>query len=216
MKNAEVLKYTLLQQLRYLSNYSRLVIHLQRTLDSLDEPALPEGMTIREMDPENPAELDRWIRIIRDAYLEPQLDRAKALLHFKNHLFLTELRTFFLLENSEAIGTITIGKYRQNPHTGGDARVALLNAHRNKGLGRLLVHYGFYQLRQTGINQAESIITITRTPSIRLHFQLGFKPLFNRSQSSYRQQRRFWMIRLVANFKVLSLYLSKRQTSNGK
>jgi len=36
MKNAEVVKYSLLQQIRYLSNYSRLVIHLHRTLDSLE------------------------------------------------------------------------------------------------------------------------------------------------------------------------------------
>ncbi len=78
MKNAEVVKYSLLQQIRYLSNYSRLVIHLHRTLDSLEEPSLPEGLEIRSMDPENPADLDRWIRIVQDAYIEPEFDRAKA------------------------------------------------------------------------------------------------------------------------------------------
>lgn len=205
---AAIRKYGLLSHLKYVFNFnvSRILINSQMDLSDLPELRYPDGYVVREMDVNNPDEINSWVRIINESYPDVFEDFDSFQRHLHNHVFLTDCKVFLLVRDGKPVGTITAGLYRKDSSVGGAARVAVLPSERGRGLGFFLLSYAYHYLRAQGIKRGETIAAIKREKSILNHFQCGFKPQFDRSKVMFDAQRRMWPARLIAERKAKKLY----------
>lgn len=200
------MKYGLIQHLRYLLNYDRAVVHLQADLNRLPFVRDISPFIVRELQLDDREDIGRWLDIIRDAYDQPGYDVEYAENHIRSHLFLDIQKIFLIMDKDRAVGTISIGTYRNNDKVGGDARIAIRKEYQNKGLGVFLIAYGFHKLRENGIKYGESIISIGRDRSIFLHFKCGFIPQVDRRYIQYKAQTRLFVVRWIVNNKLKRMY----------
>lgn len=206
------MKYTIWQNFKYQLNYSRTIVHLHANLDNIPKLQDISPFYVREMDVQNENDLRHWSEIVSNAYQDGVYDSESVHQHFNNHLFLKIIKTYFVMDGDLPIGTISIGSYKTNPNVGGDARIAVKRNYQGLGLGKYLILLGFHRLREMGIRNGESIISIKREKSILLHFHCCFVPQFNRNYIHYQKQKRFLLIRWLVNFKLKYLYkLSKKK-----
>jgi predicted N-acetyltransferase YhbS len=199
-------RYGFWQNIRYRSNYSKAVIHLQADLNNIIEPPQIFPFKTRKLVMGCSEDVLKWAEIVNEAYQEDLINETSALNFLRNHRFLDNTMTFFVLDENEPVATISVGPYKSDNHTGGDARLAVLKKYEGKGLGSFLVRYGFHKLKEQGIKRGESIISLKRTPSIRLHMKCGFIPEFNRKRIIDIGQKRFFYIHWLANRKVNRLF----------
>ena len=187
-------------------NYSKTIVHLQADLNRL--PAIKDinSFIIRELNVDNAEDIQHWLNIVNDAYVETEHDREYALNHINNHLFLNIYKIYLLFDKDKPIGTISIGTFKSNKNMGGDARIAIRKDYQGKGLGSYLLAYGFQKLKESGIKYGESIISITREQSIMLHFKCGFIPQYNKDYISYKGQRRHFLIRFFVREQLNKMY----------
>ena len=97
--------------------------------------------------------------------------------------------TFLFSVDDQVVATVTIGTYPDRPDVGGIARVAVRRRWQGTGLGRHAVLFGYRQLRERGLMLGESIVTLKRRASLRLHFACGFEPLYDFAQASHHLVR---------------------------
>lgn len=180
--------YKLLYRIRYslVVNIDNKVGCLQANLNRIHRLPDARSYVIREVDINNPAEIKEWINIIEESYGDEKYDHKKAIQQFQNHLFLKDTQTFFIMDKSVPVGTVSIGVYKGKEHIGGIFRIAILKNYQGHGLGKLMLLYGYHQLRERGINYGESIITLKRESSIMLHYSCGFKAQHNMRYISYK------------------------------
>lgn len=162
------------------------------------------------MDFESADDLSSWVDIVNDAYAEEPYDISAARKHIQHHLFLQVAATYFVMHEQKPVATISVGTYKDNRTVGGDARLAVLTKYQGHGLGQYLIHYGFGQLRERQVRYGESIISIRRDASIRLHFRCGFLPQYRRRYQQYKGQRRSHIIYAIVNLKLWMLYRAYR------
>lgn len=170
------MRYSLWQNIKYLSNYSRAIACLHADLELVPKAEVPKEFSFKRINQNDVDDLTLWAKIVTDAYGDKKycIDDAKK--HFQDHLFLNITDAFFLLHGSDSVATISVGTYKNNARVGGDALIAVIKAYQNKGIGKLLIRYGFNELLTKGIKYGESVITATRTASIKLHYKCGFYP----------------------------------------
>lgn len=109
-------------------------VHLHKKLTGADQAF--ELTNVRLFDYKSIEDYQRWCSIINAAYKEENytLESAKCIL--ENHPFLQDTETFFYLnENKEPVGTISIGIYRDCPDVAGDFRLAVYPDLQNLGIG---------------------------------------------------------------------------------
>ena len=201
------MKYTIWQNVRYMSNYSRAVAKLHVDLDHIPPVNLPKDYSFRVINQEDEYDLKIWSTIVTDAYNDKNYTINDAKINFDNHLFLNIFEGYFLLHNNLPIATVLIGTYKENNKIVGDARLAVKKEYQRKGLGRLLISYGFEQMRNKGFKYGESVISAIRTPSILLHYKCGFyPPLSRRSLAVFKKQKRYFFIHLFIRFKLNRTY----------
>ena len=120
-----------------------------------------------------------WCNIINDGYNEEVYDIEKAKKLLTNHYLFDELETFFICDSGVPIGTISMGKYKSMPSTGGDCRIAVLPAYRGKNLGLILLNFAILKLKERGYSTFITLIASKRKTSVFMHFRCGFKPMKN-------------------------------------
>lgn len=201
------MKYSIWHNIKYLSNYSRAVAILHTDISNFCKPILSPEYSFRKINIDDKNDLNIWCKIVSDAYRDKYYNIDDAVTHFKNHLFLYKIEAYFLTFNKEPVATITIGRYKANNLVGGDARIAVKNDFQNKGLGKVLVLYGFYKLKEQGIKFGESVITIKRTASILLHYKCGFYPSLSKEHTVFQSQRRYLFIRAIIWIRLRFLFI---------
>ncbi len=177
--------------------YGDTLVRLQMQLSCLPSLGDIAPFYIKPLDIGNAEHIRNWIEIISDGY-EEDYDLDYAMWHFQSHTFLDEIRTWFIMEETYPIATISVGKYRSNRNCGGDARIAVRKEYRGQGLGRHLILYGFHQLREQGVEMGETMIAIKRSTSIYLHLTCGFRPQTDVDRWQYKDHA-FFLNRILAN-----------------
>lgn len=102
-----------------------------------------------------------------------------------------------IVTNGGYFATISIAQYTASPKVGGDFKIGVKHQYQGKGLGRLVILYGFSRLRDLGIKVAESSILITRKTSLHIHFSLGFKPQYNQKYFALPTSNKLYMVAKV-------------------
>jgi GNAT superfamily N-acetyltransferase len=198
--------FSLWQNIKYRCNYDRTIVHLQADLGHLPSPSAIDPFHTREMDMESADDLQLWVEIVNEAYDDGPYDLAAARKHIHEHLFLNISNIYFVVDGETPVGTISIGTYKANANVGGDAKIAVKKDYQGHGLGTYMILYGFGEMRKHGLRYAESIISIRRDTSIAIHFRCGFLPQYGRKYCQYKNQRRFFFIRMFVNLKLRRLY----------
>jgi len=144
------------------------------------------GVKCCKLNTYNHNELDKWIYLINSTYGDCNLDIGQAGKLLNNHPFFVETETFcFSINESSIVCSISIGQFKENPQVGTVYRLSVSNELKHKGIGRLLLQYGYAKLRERGLKLGESIISSKRKPSFFLHLDLGFRPQLDDRYISY-------------------------------
>lgn len=154
-----------------------LVVTRCETLDRVPPAHLPPGCSIRELDPDRPADVALWL-----AVHNPALGHAWEPADFRRevveHRAVDVRSTWLLFEGDEAVGTASVGVFRHNPAVGVGHWLSVRPDRQGRGLGRVLTTHRYHQLATQGLEVAESQTHVGRRPSLVIHFGLGFRPKF--------------------------------------
>ncbi|MFA5644391.1 MAG: GNAT family N-acetyltransferase [Patescibacteria group bacterium] len=207
--------YTWRQEISYRLNFKKCIIHLQADLESL--PILHrDEFQVKELSLESGKDLNSWVELLNYSYGdERSYDINKAITEIQNHLFLKDLSTFLVFYNDQAVGSVSAGVYKKNPKIGGACRICVHPNFRRRGIGEFLLLYAYNFLKSQGIKKGESVVAIKRKGSIFMHFKCGFYPQYNRKVVQFKEQKRFFFVRLLALYKLRKYYL-KYQKKNRK
>lgn len=205
---ARIRRYGLAAHLRFVFNFNvdRVVVNLHRELKDLPVLEIPGGLIFRLADLNNPTDQAHWIALVNNAYPDGREDKETAQRLRNGHAFLAEVETFFLCYNDKPIGTVSTGVFRSDPAFGGDARIAVDPSSQGQGLGRLLILFALHHLSAKGLSHAETVITLIRETSIRMHFKLGFRIPSSRTLWKFDVQKRMWPVRWIVQKRLLKLY----------
>ncbi len=181
-----------LYKLRYIlyTNIDDKLCYLQADLDSIHRLPDINPFYVRDLDINNETDVSSWVNIVNAAYsiyggeLPYTLEKAKDQL--VNHLFLLDTKTFFVIDGDQPIATVTAGVFKNNPHVGSIARLAVKPEYQGKGLGKFIILYGYHWLRSEGIRYGESLISSKRDRSIMVHLSCGFRPQLNMGEITWK------------------------------
>jgi mycothiol synthase len=142
-----------------------------------DVPAVPvpEGVTIREMDPLDPVDVAGWLRVVNGAFeraWEPENHRLAML---DNPVLVVE-HAFLAERGGEVVGTASVGRYRGNLDVGIGHYLAVHPSAQRSGLAQALCSHRYRELARSGLEVAEAQTHAHRTGSLRAHFRCGFLP----------------------------------------
>lgn len=201
---ARIRRHGLFAHLRFVFNFNvdRVVVNLHRDLKDLPELEIPPGLAFRRADLDEPTDQAHWIDLVNSAYPDGRENKETAHGLRHGHTFLAEVETFFLCDQDNTIGTVSIGVFRNDPTFGGDARIAVDPTVQGRGLGRLLIVFALHQLKAKGLHHAEAVITLMRETSIRMHFKLGFRIPESRSLWKFDIQKRMWPVRRIVRARL--------------
>jgi GNAT superfamily N-acetyltransferase len=213
---SQIVKYGLISHLRYLFNYDKTLVYVQIDLNRL--PALMKiyPFVTREMDLEDKKDQQIWADIINAAYQEEQYDAAKARKALTNHLYLDIKKVFFVFDKEKCIGTVSAASFKSNPKIASGCRFAVHPDYQGKGLGKYLYLLILHYLKKKGFDYFESTMAIKRETSFIVKFKLGFYPQFNREYVQFKEQRRFFITRLAANYRLYTLWRQHKKSQNQK
>lgn len=153
-------------------NVDGVVVHMQRDLRDLEMPGNPPGITVRQANPDTDDGL--WRDLVARSYPDEELVPSLAQ-HIAEHRFLDVLDVWIIEADQGPVATITLGCFRDDPAVAGVARIAVLPKARRQGLGTWMVTAAYARLRDLGCEHGESVIRVTRTQSLRMHAQLGWR-----------------------------------------
>ncbi len=212
----QIRKYGLVSHLKYLFNYSKAVVYVQIDLNRL--PKLPDisPLKVRELSLNDENDLNTWADIINIAYEEEQYDAALAKDKLTNHDFLKVKKVFLVFDGTKCIGTVSAAAFKSKPNIASGCRFAVHPDYRGKGLGKYLYLLILHVLKNDGYNYFESIMGIKRETSFIVKFKLGFHPQFNRKYVQHKDQKRFFLVRLAANYRLYVLWRRYKKSINEK
>jgi GNAT superfamily N-acetyltransferase len=129
------------------------------------------------MDMGDDAEVRRWLAVHNAAFrhrwgLE---EYRRAILE---HPHFVIRHTIFVIEGDTPLGVASAGTFRRNPSVGVGHYLGVVPGARGRGLGRALVLERFRLLREARVGVGESETTLSRTSSLALHLNLGFRPKY--------------------------------------
>jgi GNAT superfamily N-acetyltransferase len=154
-----------------------LVVTRGEHLDRVTPPELPSGCTIRDLDPNRPADVDAWLSVHNPALGHgwgPDDFRREVVDHRRVDVH----TTYLLLEGDDPVGVASVGVFRVNPTVGVGHWLSVRPDRQGRGLGRLLTAHRYHQLAGEGIEVAESQTHLARRGSLAIHFGLGFRPKY--------------------------------------
>lgn len=138
------------------------------------------NLNVEILDINNDAQISTWCDIINNSYTEFNFNVVSARTFLKDESYYKKAVTYLFTDNctGEYCAAISVGQYAKSPKVGGDFKIGVRKEFQGKGLGRLVILYGFSRLKERGLEVGESAIQIKRDTSLYLHFKLGFRPQY--------------------------------------
>lgn len=178
----------------------------------LDDRILKDkyGLNAKKIDYYDDSDMETWMSIIHTSYDDCHFTMSSARNFFTDHSYFQDAQTFIFYDipTGEALATVSIGLYKNNPQIGGDFRIGVTEKAQGRGLGRLCILYAFSKLATMGVTNGESAIAFKRKKSLFLHYSLGFRPQFNNRFLAEKNHMR-WLKNLNLILKA-RLFLSYR------
>ncbi len=130
---------------------------------------------VREIDPGDPADLDRWLEIQSEAF-GWRFGRTDAERLLLRHPLLEVRHTYLLIGPHRAIGAVSGAVFRERPDIASGHMAALRPHHQGRGFGRHLALHRYHALRADGLRACETESRLQHRQSILNHFSFGFRP----------------------------------------
>ncbi len=169
-------------------------------LAAVPDVPMPPGFSVREMDPADPAEVDRWLAIHNIAFEQHWTEANHRIAMVENPVVIVD-RTFLAERDGEVVGTASIGRFRANPDVGVGHYLTVSPTVQRQGLGLALCSHRYRLLAET-VGVAEAQTHLHRVGSLRAHFACGFAPKVGldpwNSARPTRGVRRWWADRGLA------------------
>jgi GNAT superfamily N-acetyltransferase len=165
---------------------------------------LPDDFRIAEMDMQDPADVDAWLKVHNDSFghsWRPENFEGAILKHPKIRVD----HTFFVLRGDEPVGAASVGVYRGNEATGVGHYLGVKKEAQSSGVGRQLVAHRYVALAESGITSCESQTHISRRPSLWIHFGFGFRPKY-RLDTWNNPENVVPPVRLLTNARLWAFY----------
>jgi mycothiol synthase len=153
---------------------SQVLVCVQGRLDAVPEVPVPDGFSIREMDPRDPAEVAAWLAVHNAAFERGWTAANHRMAMLENPVVDVD-RTYLAERDEEVVGTASIGRYRRNPEVGLGHYLAVHPSAQRKGLALALCSHRYRVLAET-LEVAEAQTHLHRVGSLRAHFAIGFVP----------------------------------------
>ncbi len=144
-------------------------------LVGLPEIPPPDRVTVREMDPDDPADVERWLSVENAAFDRSWTAENHRLAMVENPV-VAVIRTYLAERDGLAVGIASIGTFRGNPEVGVGHYLGVHPSAQRCGLAAALCSHRYRALAGEGIEVAEAQTHVHRIGSLRSHFGLGFVP----------------------------------------
>jgi len=144
-----------------------------RLADVPDLP-VPAGFEVRELDPCDPADVDRWLEVHNAAFDRSWDHENHRLAMVENPVVIVD-RTYLAERDGAVVGTASIGRFRRNPQVGVGHYLAVHPSARGHGLATALCSLRYSTLGEV-VEVAEAQTHVHRIGSLRAHFRCGFEP----------------------------------------
>ena len=181
--------------------------HLQRFIYGFslsdEEVSKSYGLSVRYIDYDSDQDLQLWCDVINNSYDDCFFDVPKARNFLNNHILFGKGKTVMFMDNITPCATVSWGGYKRNPKVGGDYRIGVRNDYKGNGIGRMCVEYAYSRLAEQGFRIGESVIEIKRTPSLLMHFSLGFEPQYDMRYVTFRSPKNIkYYIKFIQRMRV--------------
>lgn len=200
-------KYGLITHIKYLFDHKKVIINLHTHLDYVPQFKEDPYFVIKEVNIYDPKTLKKWAEIINKSFrFETPYNLQSAKTYLENHLYKEFEHMFFLYDDEKPIGSCSIGCFKKNKAIGSAGRLAIIPEYQKRGLGSYLILYALNQLRDKGYKVSEHVFEYRKSFSYRQYFKLGAVPEFNKKQLQLKPTRKFFLVRLWAQYKVKKMY----------
>lgn len=106
----------------------------------------------------------------------------------------------------EIVASISVGFYKKKPQWSGLFRIAVRKDFQGKHYGYAIVLFALSYLQSLGVKYCEDIVSSKRLPSLNMHMNVGFEPLFNVKKAIYTANQK--NVNLIQSLR-LYFYLKK-------
>ena len=144
-------------------------------LADVPELSLPAGCTVRDLDPGDPVEVERWLGVINPAFGRAWTPENHRLAMIDNPVVVVD-RTHAVERDGQVVATASTGRFRENLDVGIGHYLAVHPSAQGHGLAAALCSHRYRELARTGVELAESQSHLHRVGSLRAHFRCGFVP----------------------------------------
>jgi GNAT superfamily N-acetyltransferase len=143
-------------------------------LADVPEVPLPPGLSLRDMDPDDEGDVDRWLTV-HNAAFDRRWERENHRLAMVDNPVVVVDRTYFAERDGVVVGTASVGRFRGNLEVGVGHYLAVHPSARGLGLATALCSARYTALAQD-VDVAEAQTHAHRVGSLRSHFRCGFEP----------------------------------------
>ena len=151
------------------------LVAVRGRLAEVPEFVVPGGFVVREMDPDDAEDVDRWLAVHNAAFGRSWTPENFRLGMTENPVVLVD-RVYLAERASEAVGTASAGRFRRSPETGVGHYLAVHPSVQGLGLALALCALRYRALAHAGLVWGESQTHAHRIGSLRVHFRCGFVP----------------------------------------
>jgi GNAT superfamily N-acetyltransferase len=159
------------------SEVDEILVAVQGRLDDVPEVGLPNGFTVRDLDPSDPTDVRRWLDVLNAAFDRDWTVDNHRLAMIENPVVVVD-RTFLAERDGTPAGIASIGRFRANLDLGLGHYLAVHPTAQRLGLATALCSHRYRAMAASGLTAAEGQTHLHRIGSLRAHFRCGFLPKF--------------------------------------
>lgn len=157
-----------------MSEADDVLVCVRGRLAEVPDLPLPAGFRLREMDPDDEADVERWLVVHNAAFDRSWTAENHRLAMVENPVVVVD-RTYLAERDGIVVGTASIGRFRGNLEVGVGHYLAVHPSARGVGLATALCSARYTALAAT-VEVAEAQTHAHRVGSLRAHFRCGFVP----------------------------------------
>lgn len=157
-----------------MNEVDELLVCLRCDLADVPDLPLPAGVEVRTMDPDDPADVRRWLEVHNAAFGRAWDEENHRLAMIENPVVVVD-RTYLAEQAGEVVATASIGRFRRNPDVGLGHYLAVHPSSRGLGLATAMSSLRYRVLAEQ-VAVAEAQTHLHRVGSLRAHFACGFRP----------------------------------------
>ena len=135
---------------------------------------LPEGLTLVEIDVNNPTHKENWAKLHRECFPSSKANKFED--SIVNHPVVALKKSWLVFSGEQAVGAATAGVYSRKSDVGVGHYIMVSPKARGTGLGKHLAKMRYRFLFDQGIRVFESETRAHCQESLNMHWSLGFVP----------------------------------------